>query len=150
MRTAWALAAAELNLVYTFGSTPYDDEITGAVDSFRIAIYNEFNFDSQKMGTMIRVFTEGALPGSQDLGRMELLAAYDESVRTYGIVPQGQLSDEARAWFLGHRYGFGTETIGGDIVYWQAYGMTKAADIILVAKALVLTVRQLAYGAREE
>ncbi len=66
MRYAWTLAAAELNLGYSRGKELYEDKITGMLDGFRIAIFNESNFDIQRLVTAIRVFSEGKLPSSEN------------------------------------------------------------------------------------
>jgi hypothetical protein len=143
MRRSWTLAATGLNLVYSTGSTLYDDKVTGKLDGFRIAICNEFDFAVQKLVTVIRVFSDGVLPASQNLDQTELLAAYDGSAKKSGALLEASLTGEARAWFLGHRYGIGTEVIEGDLLFRQLYGMDNAEHIILVARAMVLTIRQL-------
>jgi hypothetical protein len=147
MRNAWTLAASELNLVYSKGKVLYQDKITGMLDGFRIAIFNESNFDIKRLVTAIRVFSEGILPASEseDLDCAELLAAYDDSVRAIGSVPKGTLSDEARNWFLGyHNGGPGTEVEDGNLIFRGAFAIDDAEALVLVARAMVLAILQLA------
>src|SRR6516164_8973617 len=105
MRQSWPLAAAHLDLVFSPGRNLYDDKITGILDGYPVAIYNEFDLDVQKLVTLIRVFSEGVLSTSKNLSRKELLAQYDKSVETCGALSDGMLSEDQRAWFLGHRRG---------------------------------------------
>ena len=145
MRDCWQVAAANLDLDFSKGKNLYADKITGTLEGYPIAIYNEFNFDVQRLVTLIWVGSKGAVPSSTNLSRQQLLVEYDNSLEKSGAVPVAFLSEEERAWFLGHRYGVGTEMVAGDLIYRQHYGMTSAEEIVLVAKAMVLTIRQLAW-----
>src|SRR5262245_31531523 len=77
MRAAWTLAAKDLGLVFEQGKSLCEDEIKGQIRGFGVTIQNQSDFDVQKLVTLICVFSKEEPPATQNLGREELLAAYD-------------------------------------------------------------------------
>jgi hypothetical protein len=140
-------AAAQLKLSHSIGSTIFDDEIAGIRDGFRTIISYVGNYELQKPETLIRMFL-GRLVTEKNLSSKELLARYDESVKTYGVVSDDSLSENMRLWFLGHRRGIGTRVVNGVLLFSQLYIMDEPSDIILISNAMVITCRQLEVGSK--
>jgi hypothetical protein len=143
VRAAQSAAAQELGLERSVGATAWEDRASGSLGPYPVVISYAPNYDVQKPETVITLGPAKGAAARLDLGREELLAAYDESVRRYGASSAGALSAEQRAWLAGHRLGIGAQAKSGCLVYRQLFGVEEPASIVLVCKALVVVLAQL-------